>query len=1564
VYAISGGKYGSEEKGTDPGTIPAPIPEVLAAYGGLLDFEDAPDSYYVGACSETQVTVMVASNYQPPIPPSPPPTPAPTTAPPVPTMTEDFRLSCRTAMIVGDSIERDDHMTAEEYVIFLSRLVPGGKVSVAQTFDSLPAVFQASFESLADGQEYIDVSGSKPNSEPTADQAANLESICQETNAAIFSLGNDGGGETPTSAPINTNATGSLDDDWILTDEAFATCKLSMMYSDLNRDNVLDANEYVRFVNRFINSTVATFASPMDLASLFITSFEELSTDGGIDVSGSKPAPSATDAQLEHLQAVCRATGKAVSLYQRDANNSTLPPVDAFLQDCIEALSVADRDSNGLMDQDEYLRFVNKLTGSTYTEFSVISDPLQLNYNSLSEESTAGVVNIEGATDGSLSSVELEQIQHVCSETLAALNQSIANQGNLDLLSEEEFQHCLNVLSTSDSNSNGWLEPIEFVEAVNLMTDQRFKGKAFADLDELFRVSYENAMGPNPYIDVSGAKSGDTATDAQLQNLKEVCVELLETVSVFEKPTDDELSSCLSLLKPIFSDDGKLSSDDYLWLVQKLSMQTWANATSISDLPFPVRDNYEWVKYGGNAIDMASVEGGAATVNITEELRWICERTIVAVESALNVIAESSGGLLDNCTIPMSFSDVNADNRLDRQEYRSFIDQLSAEAWKKEDYDSLDLAIQKLFNDYVDVSTESIPIEGSKPGDSPSDAEVKYLDSFCDQAESAIQSARANTLFHNSCAKLVRISDSNSDSMLAPDEYNHFLYSIAGQDAAGRAFDDLDSKLQSNYESFKPSPADPQVYLNSTSMIDNICEITKKSLPLLNATALVPPKSDNPASPNQPSSFGFLAIAGIAAGAASVLFSIVLVVCCCWTKRKAERANVNASINVLTKEQPECNPYADYDPEANVEHKTSSRSRADEKTEDFSERTSTEQFEDEPGSSPARHSTSAPHLNAMEDISSDHFDDEPVAFTVDQDQAPVYIDGDYGTLKGDEFLIDDDGPFKTGGRKGSPLGMDDRSFHACESAPTTFPEDGYLRNSWFEGISKGTSTTQSSLDETMSLEKVPSEKDEVPRDLPPENPFGLVLDPQLPSYLHDSSPQLSHSSSKVFASDAEVEDSALESPSPAVVPLPASRNASYAPPSPQRSPSTSSRPMPTIGRSASTDAQHNLGSPVKATDEIEGRHEGVAGDDSKQDEQSTPNLNCKSFVPVDESVFDQSSGKKPTTSRDEGSDGRADSDHESVSSDEESSATAESDSENESEPQDDEDESSSGAKTGTEEEDDDEDEEEDDDDDEEESDDEDSGSEAETIDDSLRQNNRLAVVASQQKFYDEIKLLVAQLMPDDLENVDVMIGQFAGNEGELLKTLQNMAVSGSATGEAEHDGSEKENEMEVDSSESRTSDDDASEEGSSDGDGEEESSDEEKTGSNDKEMAASETDEQRESDDEESESEMAAPSERGEADSEESDSQSDDEESESEMAAPSERGEVDSEESDSDKDSHGSAEREHVEEESMYEEESYYSEEVVESDEETVDDEQESIESDQEEEESEDSSSSYESETD
>ena len=815
VYSISDGEYGTEEKGTPPDSLPGQFYAIYLAYG-TLDFEYVGEDYYIGACAETMVAVKVASQA------SPVQTAAPTnggeeTLSPTTnfTVSEEFFASCKIALIIGDSVERDDKLSEEEYVRFLSRLLPDD-IGMYDSFADLPPTFHTSFQSLAVGQTYIDVAGSKPNVEPTSDQLSHLEQICGSTEIAIADYHNGSGGGTP--APSSSTDDENLNDDggdWNMTAAEFLSCRMSLMYSDLNRDDKLDSDEYLRFINRVLNTTTTTFQKESDLSPVFQSSFDTLSKSNGyIDVTGSKPAPLPTSDQLSHLEQVCKALGKAVSIYfsedhDSDNNSTVAPAPDEFFGKCTAALSVADRDYNGVMSDDEYVRFINKLQGSTYGGMSSLSPGLQTNFKTISKGGSG--VDISGAS-GSPTPSQLEQLTFVCSETEAIIEGGDdANDG----MSEESFRQCQKALSSVDVNMDGWLEPVEYIDLLNLLMRNEFKGASFTKIDEMFRVSYEKSKGDNEFIDVAGASQGESATDEQTANLRSVCLELTNQISLYENPTTVEVSACLQSLQALLGDSHQLDPDAFLSLVKGLTGPALENVAYLEGFPFVVRNNFEWIKWSGEALDLSSLND-ARSANWTESLQLSCEKTIVACDLALDVFAESNGTTLDFCTIPLSFADLNADNNLDQHEFHLFIDHLSGNVWAREDYNDLDFAIHEVFNSYVDSTTGLIQVHGSKPNDSPSESELDYLKTFCAKAEDAIAAARENSLFFHSCVRVLGASDTNGDASLSEEEYAKFVSVMTAR--AEVPFPDLDAALQKNFEVLKDSPSDQGVNVGGSEL--------------------------------------------------------------------------------------------------------------------------------------------------------------------------------------------------------------------------------------------------------------------------------------------------------------------------------------------------------------------------------------------------------------------------------------------------------------------------------------------------------------------------------------------------------------------------------------------------------------------------------------------------------------------------------------------------------------------------------------------------------------------------
>ena len=216
------------------------------------------------------------------------PTPAPTIE-----LDEGAFSRCVIAMAVSD-IDRDDVMDPQEYVRFINRL--NQEAFVGDSFDELDPRLQDNFNFLADTEGGIDIYGSKPGQMIADDQP--LRRICTYT----LTVNDQVAMEAPTVSPGSSQV-------------SFSMCFLSLVISDLDRNEELNQAEYVMFINRYFDESerVSEFD---DLAVPLQENFFQAAENGVISIAGAQPNETPTDELLDF----CIATQAAVDVVMENAS--------------------------------------------------------------------------------------------------------------------------------------------------------------------------------------------------------------------------------------------------------------------------------------------------------------------------------------------------------------------------------------------------------------------------------------------------------------------------------------------------------------------------------------------------------------------------------------------------------------------------------------------------------------------------------------------------------------------------------------------------------------------------------------------------------------------------------------------------------------------------------------------------------------------------------------------------------------------------------------------------------------------------------------------------------------------------------------------------------------------------------------------------------------------------------------------------------------------------------------------------------------------------------------------
>lgn len=197
----------------------------------------------------------------------------------------------------------------------------------------------------------------------------------------------------------------------------FERCLIILSTADINRDDILDEQEYVRFINRWSG---VTYVGEMfeDLDPLFQQNYVLLAegNEEGIDVTGSKPGQTVEDD--DHLRRYCSYT--LTLLQSDDATVTTRAPTPAselLLSECFLAMALSDEDFNSRMNQTEYIAFIDRFTEEEIEaeSFDDLDEVLQENFFQSAPE---GYIDITGSRPGETPPDELVA---VCSSTQAAV---------------------------------------------------------------------------------------------------------------------------------------------------------------------------------------------------------------------------------------------------------------------------------------------------------------------------------------------------------------------------------------------------------------------------------------------------------------------------------------------------------------------------------------------------------------------------------------------------------------------------------------------------------------------------------------------------------------------------------------------------------------------------------------------------------------------------------------------------------------------------------------------------------------------------------------------------------------------------------------------------------------------------------------------------------------------------------------------------------------------------------------------------------------------------------------
>ena len=326
---------------------------------------------------------------------------------------------CFLFMSIGDALDRNNLLTREEFPRYANALSQNLYGSVA--FDGLPLPIQLVFDDFADpSTDAIDITGTRPGTQPSVDREAILSSLCRQSLVAIEAGKND---DLPPPTEDSPEALAPT----------FRFCKTAMTAADMSRDQQMDTGDYARFVNILSGNGYPSKDYEL-LPELLKTNFIEHSNDSGVvNISGSRPGtPSITEEQAS-LEAFCDTTVSVLNELIGASEESTLAPtpgeVTAYpYTQCTLSMATSDLDRSNILSTTEYVSFLNKMESFAWKDIAYADLPLALkiNFEELSSATGHVGINISGSFPGTLpTEAEREFLERICFDTALAADAAL-----------------------------------------------------------------------------------------------------------------------------------------------------------------------------------------------------------------------------------------------------------------------------------------------------------------------------------------------------------------------------------------------------------------------------------------------------------------------------------------------------------------------------------------------------------------------------------------------------------------------------------------------------------------------------------------------------------------------------------------------------------------------------------------------------------------------------------------------------------------------------------------------------------------------------------------------------------------------------------------------------------------------------------------------------------------------------------------------------------------------------------------------------------------------------------
>jgi hypothetical protein len=557
-------------------------------------------------CNETKKAIAI---YELELSRSPSPN-APSNSPTIPsnstTISEDEFQACKTSMVLSD-LNRNNVLEDTEFIRFISRMTTNTDLT-GYSFNDLDIFLQDIFrETASNTTGGINVDGSKPGQDSTSEQENGLRTLCTGVLDAILDLEING---PMTRAPTDQSGPSAAPstDEIQMPGEFFSICKKAMIIADLNRDDSIEKEEYVRFLNRL---TISEFSGDAfdDLEPVLRDGFFAVAVENKIDVYGSKPGVTPTEQQLLHLQDVCESV--YIAIKDHNGRQATEPPIAVPPNDCASLLFDADSDHNHELNETEYLVFLSNFDALNVTNIRALPFLLQDNYKWISLGNDT--INI-GASSNLTSPLIGNEIRlnWICRRTNSALD-FVSNFTQDVTLAD----FCDTVTNTSDHDTDGFLDDTEYIALIEMFSAGEWVGHNLTTIDSTFRKGFEKFKdNETNLLKIDESKS------------RGLCDDIADTINTTRR-IETLVQLCkMALVKSDTDANGSVNRTEYVPFIDNLLLAYNFRNLSRSDFA-------GWLKSNETEIDISGLSPGSSAEKV-KSLRQVCLTTGYAFGIIIN----------------------------------------------------------------------------------------------------------------------------------------------------------------------------------------------------------------------------------------------------------------------------------------------------------------------------------------------------------------------------------------------------------------------------------------------------------------------------------------------------------------------------------------------------------------------------------------------------------------------------------------------------------------------------------------------------------------------------------------------------------------------------------------------------------------------------------------------------------------------------------------------------------------------------------------------------------------